>query len=101
MKKQPHGTDAVMEGRLRGATDGTDYFYFFCPECRDDRLLRVPDFQITKDEKGNKYNAKRRRKAVRSFIIAFEITCENCGFHDYVKVSNIGWQEGTHAEALQ
>ncbi len=101
MKKPPHGTDNVMEGRLRGATDVTEYFYFFCPKCPDDRLLRILDCCFTKDEKGNKYNDTYKRKAVRSFIIAFDVTCEECGFRDCVKVSNIGWQGGTHSNALQ
>ena len=41
---------------MRGATDVTEYFYFFCPKCPDDRLLRILDCCFTKDEKGNKYN---------------------------------------------
>ena len=98
--KQTHGTEAVHKGRLRGATDRTDYFYFFCPDCADDRVLRVLDYQITRDEKGNEYNDTSKFKAARSFIIAFELACEECGFRDRVKVSSIGWQGGTHAETL-
>lgn len=101
MKKPPHGTDDVMKGHLRGATDATDYFYFFCPKCPDDRLLRILDYEFTRNDKGNKYNETCKRKAARSFIIAFDITCEECGFHDCVKVSNIGWQGGTHSDALR
>jgi len=98
--KNTHGTEAVEAGRVRGATDCTDYFYFFCPDCSEDRLLRVLDYQIMRDDKGNRYNDGSKFNAKRSFVIAFEIACEECGFNDCVKVSSIGWQGGTHAEAL-
>jgi hypothetical protein len=101
MKKPPHGSDAVTEGQLRGATDRSDYFYFFCPHCPTERLLRILDYQFTRQEDGNPYNATCKREAARSFIIAFDITCEECGFHDCVKVSNLGWQGGTHSDALE
>lgn len=101
MKKPTHGTEAVMEGRLRGATDATDYFYFFCPRCPEDRILRVLSSQFTCDEPGNQYNDHFKRKVARSFIIALEVFCEQCGLHDCIKVSNIGWQHGTHADALK
>lgn len=52
------------------------------------------------EEKGNKYNETCKRRAARSFIIAFDITCEQCGFRDCVKVSNVGWQEGEHSKAF-
>ena len=71
------------------------------PNCPNDRMLRILDYRFTKDEKGNNYNDTCKRKAARSFIIAFDITCEECGFHDCVKVSNIGWQGGGHSVALR
>jgi len=98
--KHTHGSEAVEAGRLRGATDRTDYFYFFCPECPGDRLLRILDYQVTRDDKENEYNASSKHKAARSFITAFEIACEECGFRDCVKISSVGRQGGTHAEAL-
>lgn len=101
MKIPAHGTDAVQSGRLRGATDLTDYFYFFCPKCPGDRLLRILDYQFTHEEKGNKYNQTCKHRAARSFIIAFDIICEECGFRDWVKVSNIGWQGGEHSKVLR
>ncbi|MEI7774417.1 MAG: hypothetical protein WCK17_06545 [Verrucomicrobiota bacterium] len=100
MRKVSHGTDAVQSGRLRGATDATDYFYFFCPQCPNDQMLRILDYKFTREEGGNKYNETCKRKAPRSFIIAFDITCEQCGLRDCVKVSNIGWQGGEHATTL-
>jgi hypothetical protein len=39
--KITHGSDKVMDGALKGRTDATDYFYFFCPSCPNDNILRV------------------------------------------------------------
>jgi hypothetical protein len=100
MKKCAHGTDAVMNGKLHGATDQTDYFYFFCPKCSENHMLRVLDYSINREEPGNRYNARLKSKAPRSFIIAFDICCEQCGLRDCVKVSNIGWQGGKHADSI-
>jgi len=98
--KPTHGSEHVEGGKLRGATDRTDYFYFFCPRCSDDRVLRILDFKALREESGSKYNDQCRSKARRTFGFGFELFCEQCGFHDYVKVSNYGWQGGTHAETL-
>ena len=60
-------------------------------------------FSITRSRetrKGTSTDDTSRLKAARSFIIAFELACEECGFRDRVKVSSIGWQGGTHAETL-
>jgi hypothetical protein len=51
MKTRSHGSEMVMSGNLRGATDATDYFYFFCHRCPNDRLLRVLDYRVTREEK--------------------------------------------------
>ena len=97
--KPYHGSDAVQGGKLRGATD-TDYFYFFCPLCPDDHLMRILDYEVTRDEPGNMYNDQLSSKAVRTFCIAFQIHCENCGHTDFVKVSNDGRQGGRRADWL-
>ena len=36
-----HKFDAVTGGRLEGATDAEDYFYFFCPKCPDREIMRI------------------------------------------------------------
>ena len=59
-------------------------------------MLRILDFNVVKDERGNKYNEKCKSKSPRSFIIAFDIVCEQCKHRDLVKVSNIGWQGGEY-----
>jgi ribosomal protein S27AE len=98
--KAYHGSEAVQEGRLRGATD-TDYFYFFCPRCPDDEMLRVLDYEVRADGKENPYNEQLGRpKAARGFILAFKLHCQRCGFTDFTKVGNLGWQGGKHSQAL-
>ncbi|MDP1570829.1 MAG: hypothetical protein Q8L86_12595 [Vicinamibacterales bacterium] len=87
-----HGSDAVEGGKLVGSTD-TDYFYFHCPTCGDSEVLRILDFKVIKDGPVE-YNPELRKKEKRDFIIAFELLCNNCGFHDFTKVANIGWQGG-------
>jgi hypothetical protein len=98
--KPTHGSEHIEAGNLRGATDRTDYFYFFCPRCADNRILRILDFKMLREEAGSKYNEKCRSKAHRTFIFGLELFCEECGLHDYVKLSNCGWQGGKHAETL-
>lgn len=95
-----HGSDKIMEGRLSGATDLTDHFYFFCPSCPDKKIVRILDFEVRKDEEGNPYDQDSRSRSNRSFTIAFRFTCEACGLSDVFKISNTGWQGGTHADTL-
>jgi hypothetical protein len=98
--KSYHGSETVKHGRLRGATD-TDYFYFFCPKCPDNQMLRILDYNVLKEKAHNEYNDLMTPRAAQSFIIAFKLNCQQCGMTDFVKISNIGWQGGVHSEALQ
>ncbi len=92
MDAYPHGSTAVVAGKVRGATD-TNNFYFFCPHCPGEQMLQIPDFKFTK--KGPvEYAPVDRPWAKIDFIIAFSLRCHQCGFEDVVKVSNIGWQGG-------
>lgn len=100
MTTRTHGSEAVEGGRLKGATD-TDYFYFFCPNCEGDEMLRILDFAVIKDEPGNPYDAETKSKSKRSFIIRFDLACEKCGLRDCTKVSNIGWQGGRYGEGVK
>ena len=98
--KSYHGSREVQEGKLRGATD-TDHFYFFCPRCPDDRLLRVLDYTVHAEEATNPYSETvGKPKAARGFILAFKLYCQECGFTDFTKIGNMGWQGGTHKQAL-
>jgi hypothetical protein len=87
-----HGSDEVTEGRLTGATD-TDYFYFHCPKCPSGTGLQISDYTVVSDGPPE-YAKEDRPGAQRDFIIAFELRCQACKFHDFVKVANIGWQGG-------
>ena len=97
--KPYHGSDAVKHGKLQGATDATDYFYFFCPKCPDKEIMRILEYgEYAKED--NKYNAHCKRKAKYGFKLAFKLYCEKCGHSDFVKISNMGWQGGKRSEAL-
>lgn len=95
--KPYHGTSAVKDGRLRGATD-TDYF---CPKCPDDEMVRLLEYEIRHEQPDNPYNTELHPKAANGFVVAFKIHCQKCGHTDFVKVSNLGWQGGSHAKALR
>ncbi len=88
------GSDDIMGGKLKGATD-TDYFYFFCPKCPDKQILRLLNYEILSDKKENKYNDDFKKKAEKGFTIGFDLYCEKCKLEDYVKISNGGLQCGS------
>ena len=99
--KAYHGSDSVMNGKLKGSTDETDYFYFFCPKCPDNHIMRILEYEVREEEKGNRYNKDFKIKAKNSFILAFKIHCANCGHNDFVKISNTGWQGGKLSDILK
>ncbi len=98
--KPYHGSETVKHGRLKGATDVSDYFYFFCPKCPDDEILRILEYGEHNRENLNPYNSECKSKAKYGFTLVFKLFCEKCGFSDFVKVSNIGLQGGKHSEGL-
>ncbi len=98
--KPYHGSATVDGGKLRGATD-TDYFYFFCPKCEGEEMLRILDYEVRHEEAGNPDNAELRPKAARGFVLAFKLHCQKCGMNDFVKISNLGWQGGQHSTVLE
>ena len=95
-----HGSDAVSDGQLKGASGETDYFYFFCPKCPDEQILRILEYGVHEEVPENPYNNECKSNAKYGFTLAFKLHCEKCGNEDFVKVSNIGWQSGTHAEII-
>jgi len=87
-----HGSKKIQGGKLTGRTD-TDYFYFFCPECGGSQILQILDFCVLAEGQV-KYAKVDRPKAKKDFTIVFELYCEKCKLHDFVKISNTGWQGG-------
>jgi hypothetical protein len=87
------GSDAVTRGKLRGTTD-TDWFYFFCPKCPGDRVLRILDYSLNK-EVGDLAYTTLSPKAVQNFILVLNIYCPECGLMDSLTISNVGRQGGT------
>lgn len=96
MKEQviKHGTPKVTQGKLKGETCRTDYFYFLCPRCDGKQMLRILKYETRLDEPENDYNQFYKKKASSRFILGFRLRCEKCGLEDYTKISNIGFQEG-------
>jgi hypothetical protein len=89
-----HGSDAIQGGKLRGQTGDTDYFSFLCPRCKKPAVLRILDYGVIKETDDNRYNELLSPKATSGFILAFKLYCQECGFKDFVKLSNEGLQGG-------
>lgn len=96
--KAYHGSRAVTEGRLQGATD-TDYFYFFCPNCEGKQIMRLLDYEVRQQQPDNHYNEQLKPKAIKGFTLAFQLHCEKCKLTDFVKISNLH-QQGGNFETL-
>jgi len=96
-----HGSEAVKKGRLEGATDYSDCFYFFCPKCPDRQIMRILEYTEHVKQKENEYNEQCKSKAKYGFTLVLKLHCENCGHSDLVRLSNIGWQKGKHSEVLR
>ncbi len=99
--KPYHGIEKIRHGRLEGAIDNTDYFYFFCPNCPDHEIMRILEFGEHAKEPSNEYNAQCKSKAKYGFTLVFKLHCERCGCSDFVKISNTGWQGGKHSEVMK
>jgi hypothetical protein len=95
-----HGSSAVKGGRLCGATGETDYFYFFCPKCPGDEVLRILEYGEHTDRRENEYNQFCKSNAKYGFTLVFKVYCEKCGHEDFIKISNTGWQGGKHGQIL-
>lgn len=98
--KPYHGSEAVENGGLEGATGKSDYFFFFCPKCPDRQIMRILDYEVRRELVENPANTALEKKAAKAFILAFKLYCENCKHTDFVKIDNIGLQGGLHRNAL-
>lgn len=93
-----HGSNKVEGGALTGKTD-TDYFYFICPKCDEDQMMRVLDYEIQMEGPPEAYPDE-KPKQKRDFTLAFKIYCPTCKMKDFVKISNVGWQGGSLSSHL-
>lgn len=93
--KPYEGSDAVKEGKLKGATGETDYFYYFCPKCPGELIMRILEYGVHAEEPENRYNKYCQSRAKYGFTWAFKLHCEECGHTDFMKLSNTGWQGGS------
>lgn len=98
--KPYHGSETITCGKLKGATGETDYFYFFCPKCPNDEIVRILEYGVHAEEPENPYNELCKSKAKYGFTLVFKLHCDKCGHTDFVKISNTGWQGGNHASIL-
>ena len=95
-----HGSDRIVGGNLKGATGSSDYFYFSCPNCPDNEILRILEYREHEPRKPNPHNVTCTRAAKYGFTLVFNLYCEQCGLSDFVKVSNAGLQGEQHAHVL-
>ncbi|HVA11855.1 MAG TPA: hypothetical protein VNF99_01265 [Stellaceae bacterium] len=92
--KPYHGSSTVQGGKLTGTTD-TDYFYFYCPNCQDNHVMRILDYASHgKEEAGGANYPDVRPKQARDFVLVFKLYCPTCKLTDFVKIGNTGWQGG-------
>jgi len=95
-----HGSTAVEDGKLKGATGRTDYFFFFCPNCPDKYIMRILDYCAIQDTPENRVNSEMKIPAAKGFILAFKLYCEKCKHTDFVKIDNVGLQGGFYKDAI-
>ncbi len=93
--KAYHGSRDVQEGRLRGSTGHTDYFHFVCPNCPDNHVMRLLDFEERILGPASEVDYGFKPAPARSFVLAIKMHCQQCGLTDFVKVGNTTWPAGT------
>jgi hypothetical protein len=81
-----HGSEEVSGGRLTGATGGSDYFFFRCPKCPDDQIMRVLEYEFRDDAPPKERQEKKRPK--QYFNLVFHLYCPHCQFEDFIKIDN-------------
>ena len=62
--------------------------------------MRILEYSEHAHEDVNPYNDKCKSKAKYGFTLVLKLFCENCGYSDFVKISNTGWQGGQHKTTL-
>jgi predicted RNA-binding Zn-ribbon protein involved in translation (DUF1610 family) len=80
------GGFSVSGGKLVGRTGDTEYFFFTCPKCPDEQVMRVLDYEFRDDAPPIVRDEKKVPK--KHFNLAFSLYCPNCQFEDFIKIDN-------------
>jgi hypothetical protein len=83
--KAYHGSEAVSGGKLKGRTGTTDYFFFLCPKCPDQQVMRVLEYEF---RKGIETYREETKTPAELFNLAFHLCCPSCQFEDFIKIDN-------------
>lgn len=84
--KAYHGSEAVEGGKLRGRTGHSDYFFFLCPKCPDDQIMRILEHEFR--DPCPPVPRQESKRPAEYFNLAFHLYCPNCHFEDFVKIDN-------------
>lgn len=96
-----NGSSHVKNGKLRGATGTDDQLYLFCPKCPGSEIVRIIDYGVQPQKVGSEHNQDCKSEVAQGFTLALKIYCEKCDHQDFVTLSNLGWQQGCHAEMIK
>ena len=80
-----HGSSDVEGGRLRGRTGETDYFFFLCPRCEGEQVMRILEYEL---EPTPPVERQERKQPKTYFRVAFHLYCPICECEDFVKMDN-------------
>lgn len=80
-----HGSDEVVGGKLTGKTGKTDYFFFLCPKCEGEQVMRILDYDLRKGLSTERNESKDRKQVLN---VAFHLFCPVCQFEDFIKIDN-------------
>lgn len=81
-----HGSDVVTHGKLKGRSGRTDYFFFLCPKCNNDQIMRILEYEFRKAAPPVKRQEK--ETPTEYFNLAFHLYCPNCQFKNFIKIDN-------------
>jgi len=84
--KAYHGSEAVKGGRLKGRTGKSDYFFFLCPNCDGEQVMRILNYEFR--DVSSPLQREEGKKPTQHFNLAFHLYCPHCQFEDFVKIDN-------------
>jgi hypothetical protein len=84
--KAYHGSSVVYDGKLRGRTGTTDYFFFLCPRCPGEQVMRVLEYEFR--NASPPVERYEKKKPTEHFNLAFHLYCPACQLEDFIKIDN-------------